>query len=99
MSTTYQILYWRDIPAQVRLRSEKGRYSHPLSLRFQKAIDAAAMRAGVTGTDQYLQEWRSSDWQPKEGDPELVAASLVADLEASYSPERLEALLGNNGFE
>jgi hypothetical protein len=99
MSTTYQIIYWRDIPAQVRLRSDKGRYSQPLSMRFQKAIDAAAMRAGVTGTDQYLQEWRSSDWQPKKGDPELIAASLVAELEAEYPPERLESLLGNNGFE
>jgi len=58
MKTRYQILYWRDIPAQVRAGARKDRISRPLSERFQAAIDAAAMVAGKSNTDDYLEEWQ-----------------------------------------
>ncbi len=48
MSASSQIIYWRDIPAQVRVRKAAERFSLPLSLRFQKAIDSAAVRSGLT---------------------------------------------------
>jgi hypothetical protein len=63
MSTQYQIVYWRDIPAQVKVRQGSRRVSRQLSLRFQEAIDEAAMRGQATDTDDYLAEWRSSEWQ------------------------------------
>lgn len=47
----YQILYWYDIPVQVRVRDESGRVSKPLPQRFQTAVDNAAMQAGITGED------------------------------------------------
>jgi hypothetical protein len=67
-------------------------------LRFQKAIDEAATRAGLTGTDDYLNEWHSSDWQAMDGDAEIIARSVAADLEASYPAKRLETLIENNGI-
>jgi len=99
MSITYQIVYWRDIPAQIKLRSEKGRLARSLSPRFQEAIDAAAMRANATGTDDYLEEWRTSPPQQGEGDPEGIADVLVAELEAAYPPERLDKLVVKKGYE
>ena len=72
MSVTYQIVYWRDIPAQIKLRSENGRLARSLSPRFQEAIDAAAMRANATGTDAYLEEWRTSP--PQHGEVTLKAS-------------------------
>ena len=99
MTTTYQIVYWREIPAQVRLRTPLGRVSRPLSARFQEAIDAAAMRAQATSTDDYLEEWRTSEAQSREGDPELVAETVVDEIEAAYPQERLLALAANGGFE
>ncbi len=62
-----QILYWKDIPVQVRARDEKGRASLPMPDRFQVAVDQAAMLAGLTGSDAYteLYEWqkrRRSAW-------------------------------------
>jgi hypothetical protein len=99
MSITYQIVYWRDIPAQIKLRSEKGRLARSLSLRFQEAIDAAAMRANATDTDAYLVEWRTSQPQQGEGDPERIADVLAAELEAAYPPERLDKLIANKGYE
>jgi hypothetical protein len=99
MSASSQIICWRDIPAQVRVRKAAERFSLPLSLRFQKAIDSAAVRSGLTGTDEYLDQWRTSPWQSSDADPQNTAAALVAELEDSYSAERLESLIHNNGFE
>jgi len=99
MTITYQIVYWRDIPAQIRLRSPQGRISRPLSPRFQEAIDAAAMRAQATSTDDYLEEWRTGDSQSREGEAQLVADSVADEIEAAYPRERLLALAANGGFE
>ena len=49
--------------------------------RFQIAIDDAAMRAGLAGTDAYLSEWRKSEWQEREGTPQEVADAVAAELE------------------
>lgn len=101
MSHTYQIVYWRDIPAQVRLRSGRERISRSLSLRFQEGIDVAAMLGHATTTDKYLEEWRSSRWLTADGDPdpERFADDLVTQIEADYPQDRLEALIRNEGRE
>ncbi len=97
MSAAYQVVYWRDIPAQVKVRHDGGRVARPLSNRFQAAIDEAAMRSGAADTDSYLEEWRTSDWQARDGEPEALATALVAEIEASYGPERLNALVASDG--
>ena len=52
------VIWWRDIPAQVTAKEGRTRAARELPPRFQEAIDAAAMRAGLIGTDAYLEEWR-----------------------------------------
>ncbi len=52
------VISWRDIPAQVTAEAGGGAARVQLSERFQEAIDAAAMRGGLVGTDAYLAEWR-----------------------------------------
>jgi hypothetical protein len=99
MSAAYQILYWRDIPAQIKVRRDRERLNQPLSPRFQEAIDEAAMRTRATSTDAYLDEWHASEWQPVEGDLAGIAQALASDLEAAYPPQRLEALKANNGYQ
>jgi len=96
---SYQIVYWRDLPAQVKVRAGRERISRPLSERFQVAIDRAAMRSGLFNTDDYLQEWRTSEAREREGEPGAVAEALVAELEAAYPEERLEALAARGGKE
>ena len=96
---TYQIVYWRDIPAQVKTKAGRERAAKQLTDRFQIAIDDAAMRAGVVGTDEYLAEWRSSEAQEREGGPLAVAESVAAELEAAYTDERLKTLIANKGRE
>ncbi len=52
------VISWRAIPAQVTAGKGRGAARVQLSDRFQEAIDAAAMRAGLIGTDTYLEQWR-----------------------------------------
>ncbi len=99
MTVTYQVVYWRDIPAQVKLRDGRERLARPLSDRFQEAIDAAAMRAGLAESDAYLAEWRSSDWQEREGALAELAAALIAEVESGYPDDRLTALVARGGRE
>jgi hypothetical protein len=99
MSTQYQIVYWRDIPAQIKVRQGGRRVNRQLTTRFQEAIDEAAMRGQVTGTDDYLAEWRSSEWQTSEEDADPLADALVAQIEGEYTPERLRDLKLSKGYE
>ncbi len=92
-----QIVYWRDIPAQVKVKEGRTRAAKQLTDRFQIAIDDAAMRAGLIGTDEYLAEWRSAEAQEREGEAEAVAALVAAELEAAYTDERLNGLAANKG--
>ncbi|MEY2961350.1 MAG: hypothetical protein RLZ60_1180 [Pseudomonadota bacterium] len=91
------IVYWRDIPAQVIVG--KGRRGHKVQLpeRFEQAIDRAAMKADMAGTDDYLSEWRKAEPYSVEGDDAEVANAEAARLDAEYTPERLRALIENKG--
>jgi hypothetical protein len=97
--TSYQIVYWRDIPAQVKVGSGRQRVARQMSLRFQEAIDRAAMRSGLFNTDDYLAEWRTGAAEEREGAPEVVADAVLAEIEAAYDARRLEALAVNGGAE
>jgi hypothetical protein len=80
----FQVLYWHDIPLQVRAGNRRNRVSFELAPRFQAAIDQAAMASGLIGTDEYLDGFRWSEIQEREGSAEEVAATVVAELDASY---------------
>lgn len=80
----YQILYWHDIPLQVRSRAGRERANVSLPPRFQEAIDAAAMAAGLTGDDAYTDGLRWSDPQEHDGTPDEVAAAIAAEIDQQY---------------
>jgi hypothetical protein len=94
-----QVVYWRDIPAQVKARQDRQRTARALDVRFQEAVDAAAMRAGLTETDDYLAEWRASEWEELPGTLEQVADLRAAEIEAQYPAERLRTLVDHGGRE
>lgn len=93
------IVYWREIPAQILVGRGRSAQKRQLSERFEKAIDAAAMKSGADSTDAYLAEWRRSDAIRVEGDDENVANEWLIKLENDYPDERLRALIGNHGRE
>ena len=91
------VVYWRDIPAQVIVG--KGRRGAKVQLpeRFEQAIDRAAMKTGADQTDDYLAEWRKAAPYQIEGDPDHIAMSEAARLDAEYDKPRLLALIENGG--
>lgn len=94
----YQITYWRNLPAMVTAREgRRNKAKVELPPRFQVAIDEAAMRLNMIGTDAYLEQWQRSEWQEQAGSPEEVAAQIAAQLEVDYPPSRIRDMLDEFG--
>jgi hypothetical protein len=77
----YQILRWKDLPAQVRAETDHDEVTVELDPRAMQRIDATAMRLGLQGTDEYLDEWKWSDPEERPGTAQEVAESLKRELE------------------
>ncbi|MCY3925614.1 MAG: virulence factor [bacterium] len=92
------LISWRDIPAQVNTGSGERRVQRILPRRFQRAIDNAAMVAGMSSASQYIGEWRRAT-RPAGDDPEGAALRLAAELEAAFPRERLEAFVATGGWD
>lgn len=93
------IVYWRDIPAQVTVKAGRKNAKVQLSERFEKAIDRAAMRAKLTGTDAYLEHWRRGAPTDCGDDLEAEAAAAAQRLETEYDDVRLRAIVATGGEE
>ncbi len=97
------VVSWRDIPSQVIVKKGRHRARTLLSSRFQQAVDRAAMRARKRSEDAYMSEWvrsRSDLDRNAQSMAELQEAAddIARHIEASYSDERLLALIKNHGL-
>ena len=91
------VVWWRDIPAQVLGGRGRGATKIVLSERFQEAIDTAATRVGLIGTDEYLAEWKRETREVGD-DLEAEARKLADRFEAEFDDARLDELAANGGF-
>ena len=93
-------VYWRDIPAQVIAKPGRGRDTAKivLSERFAEAIDKAAMRAKMAGTDAYLEQWRREVVNCGK-DLQAVVDEAAKALEKAYDDARLESLVSSGGVK
>ena len=97
-SPAITLIFWRDIPVQVVAGAGDDVARVALGVRFQQAIDRAAMATGKTGTEDYLEDWRR-DSQPLVGDPQEAAEAAAAELEDRYPKAVLNLLVANGGFK
>ena len=79
----YRILYWQEVPSQIKAEDELDEVTLPLSARFLARIDQLAMERGLHDGDDYLAQWRWGDEQERAGSAHDVAAAIRAELEAS----------------
>jgi hypothetical protein len=98
MSAELTVIWWRDIPAQVVAKDDAGSHRVVLSDRFQEAVDRAAVRARLVGTNEYLDQWRRVG-RACGDDLAAEAAAETARLESSYPDARLQALAAAGGAE
>lgn len=81
--TTCQILYWQDLPAQIKASDEYTEVKLELPATFAERIDAAAQRLGLTAEADYSAQFKWGEEQTRPGDAATVAAALQAELEAT----------------
>lgn len=81
---TYQVLYWRNIPAQVKAYDGARGRSRALPEAFQRHIDRLAMQQGLTGTDAYLEQWQWSEKREHDGTATQTLDAVCAELIAQW---------------
>ena len=94
-----QIIYWRGIPAQIIVSAGRKKARRQLNVRFEKAIDRAAIRAKLHGTEDYLEQWRRSDPVACGDDLEAAAEQAANRIEQDYPEDRIERIVRSNGLD
>jgi len=77
---------YRGIPMQIRVRFGDSETRAAMPERF---MDAVTRAAGST----MIRERKLEEFGVRYGEPEEIAAEIIKELEASYTSERLEALI------
>jgi hypothetical protein len=91
------VIWWRGIPAQVMARSGRERSRVQLSDRFQEAIDVAATRVGLIGTDEYMAEWHKEE-RACGDEIEAEVKTEAERLELEYTDDVLDELSRTGGL-
>ncbi len=81
---TYRILYWQEVPSQIKAEDPEDEVTLPLPDRFLAIIDKLAMERGLAGADDYLAQWRWSEDEERDGTARAVAEAVAAELEAEW---------------
>ena len=77
MPSKISILYWKEIPVQVKAEDPNNSVSLPLHHRFQEAADAIAMMDGSYGSDEYLDAWQWGNTTDSQLDAQAAANQLA----------------------
>ena len=86
---SYQVMFWKHIPSQVKAWDGEVEAKRMLPDHFQAAIDAFAMKDGSTDMDAYLEGWRRGPVEQREGTPDEVVEALIGELTAGNPRSRL----------
>jgi hypothetical protein len=79
---TYKILYWQEIPSQIKVEDDSDDVTLQMPDRFQERIDLMAARRGLQESDAYLAQWKWSEEEDREGSAGEVAIAVRNELEA-----------------
>ena len=80
--TTYMILYWQEIPTQIKAEDESEDVTVLLDAKFMVQVDILAAKRGLQAADDYLAQWKWSEEEEREGSAREVAEAVKAELEA-----------------
>jgi len=84
----YQVLYWQEIPSQIKVWDETDDVKVDLGPKYTEKIDAAAQARGLTSTDDYLAQWKWSDEEERKGTAQEVADALKKEFESTGNQRR-----------
>ena len=80
--TRYKILYWQEIPTQIKAEDESEDVTVVLDAKFMAQVDILAAKRGLQAADDYLAQWKWSEEEEREGSAREVAEAVKAELEA-----------------
>ena len=78
----YKILYWQEIPTQIKAEDDSDDVTVMLDGRFMAQVDILAAKRGLQSADDYLAQWKWGEEEEREGTAQEVADALKAELEA-----------------
>jgi hypothetical protein len=78
----YKILYWQEIPTQIKAEDVADDVTLALDGKFMAQVDILAARRGLQASDDYLAQWKWSAEEVREGSAGEVAEAVKAELEA-----------------
>ena len=79
---SYKVLYWQEVPSQIKAEDDADDVTLQLPDRFQERIDKLAAERGLAGADDYLAQWRWSEDEDRDGSAQAVADAVRDELEA-----------------
>ena len=79
---TYKILYWQEVPSQIRAEDGADEITLPMPAKFLERIDQLALQRGLQASDDYLAQWRWSDEEERDGSAQEVAEAVKTELES-----------------
>jgi hypothetical protein len=77
----YKVLYWQEIPTQVKAEDDDEDVTVMLDGRFMQQVDILAAKRGLQAADDYLAQWKWSEEEEREGSARDVAEAVKAELE------------------
>ncbi len=80
----FQILFWQNIPSQIKVWDDFDEIKIELPQKFIARIDSAAQKQGLTHGNDYLAQWKWSDEEERDGTVEEVAAIVQKEIEAKF---------------
>ncbi len=80
----YQVLYWQDIPSQVKAWDDFDEIKLNLDNRFAERIDLSAQKQGLIQADSYMAHLRWGEEAERPGTPAEVAAAVKNEMEAKF---------------
>ena len=86
---SYQVMYWKHIPSQVKAWEGEAQAKSMMPDYFQAAIDAYAMRDGSTDMESYLDGWKWGPVETRTGAPHDVVSVVIDELTAANPRSRL----------
>ena len=79
---TYKVLYWQEIPTQIKAEDDSDDVTVMLDDKFMQQVDILAAKRGLQGADEYLAQWKWTDEEERDGTAQEVADAVKAELEA-----------------
>src|SRR5665213_74041 len=79
----FQILYWQDIPSEVKAWDDFDEVKVSLPEKFIIRIDVSAQKQGLISQDAYAAHFRWSDAAERAGSPREVAEAVCKELDSA----------------